>query len=233
MQNAYKWLLFDLDDTLVDFKASMKQSLENAHRRFFQAHIEFSAFEEQFSLINHRLWGRAESGAICPSEIGRRRFEELMDGLNVAFHPEVPEYYENELIVNSRWIEKAEDVLIELLQAGVKMAFVTNGFAHIQRAKYRNLQLHRFTDVLMISEEVGHSKPHPKMFIDAMQLISAEQGRALVVGDSLSSDGKGAMHAGIDFCWFNPLKKIREPDCAVHVEIQHLSELLENIQSCG
>ena len=47
----------------------------------------------------------------------------------------------------------------------------------------------------------------------------------LLVGDSLSSDIRGARNAGIRSCWFNPRGEAPRPDIPADFEIRCLEEL--------
>ena len=55
--------------------------------------------------------------------------------------------------------------------------------------------------------------------------------RALMIGDSLSSDMEGARRAGVDACWFNPQHKPRPQDIPIHYDIDSLPCLLEIAQN--
>ncbi len=204
--NAYDTWLFDLDDTLIDFKKSMAISLKNCHQQFFSSKA-FSDFQKYYTKINTELWQLVEKGAICPSELGQKRFESLAKTLQVKFDREIQFYYEEQLIENSHWIDHAEDLLNLLVKRKVKIGFVTNGFSGLQRSKFKKLGLDRYSEVLIISEEVGYSKPHRKIFDHTLEAIGALPSKTLMLGDSLTSDGKGAQNADLSFCWYNPNQK--------------------------
>ena len=58
---------------------------------------------------------------------------------------------------------------------------------------------------LFVSEDLGCQKPQ-KEYFDAVaaRIPGFDPARALVVGDSIESDIRGANHAGLDCVWFNP-----------------------------
>jgi YjjG family noncanonical pyrimidine nucleotidase len=201
---AYRAVLFDIDDTLIDFKSSEKRSLQNCHEVFFKECADFGAFKKNYFEINQPLWRLAEQGKICPSQIGMERFKQLAERYAIAFDPETVKHYENGLLENSEWIEGATDLLENLKENNIKIGFVTNGFAALQRSKYRKLNLARYSDVLVISEEIGVSKPHPTIFLHTLDQLQVEASHTLMVGDSLASDGEGARGVNMPFCWYNP-----------------------------
>ena len=48
------------------------------------------------------------------------------------------------------------------------------------------------------------SKPRPGIFFEALRPLGVSHKDALMIGDGISSDIRGANNAGIDACWLNP-----------------------------
>lgn len=225
MSLPYSAVLFDLDDTLIDFKKSEGISLRNCHKKYF-AHLgDFEIFERDYTRINRALWKQVEQGSITTTFLGQERFRQLAVHFGVEPDPEFPRYYEQQLIEHSHLIDGAIDLLEHLKLSQIKIGFLTNGFAHIQHSKYRNLNLARYSDVLVISEEVGVSKPHPYIFQKALEIIGTEASATLMVGDSLESDGKGARNIGMGFCWYNPEDLSHSLGWEPELIIKHLNKL--------
>ena len=86
--------------------------------------------------------------------------------------------------------------------------------------------LYRFFEKVFVSQEIGHNKPSVAYF-DACfaQIPGFDKRKALIVGDSLSSDIRGGNNAGIATCWVNPNGLPRREDIHVDYEIKALSEL--------
>jgi FMN phosphatase YigB (HAD superfamily) len=82
-----------------------------------------------------------------------------------------------------------------------RLVLVTDGIAAVQHAKLRRSRIGALFEHVVISAEVGHRKPDPRLLGHALALAAADPGRTLVVGDSQNSDGEGARGAGLDFCW--------------------------------
>ena len=197
-------IFFDIDDTLIDFKKSETLSLNQCHDYFFKNHVDLQQFYTDYSRMNHSLWKLAEENKISPAIIGAERFRQISDHYGLPINAEIPSYYEEQLIQNSTWIKGAPELLTAIKEHNIKIGFVTNGFSHIQKSKYKKLNLARYSDILVISEELGFSKPHPQIFLHALKLTNTEIANTLMVGDSLSSDGEGARRLGMPFCWYNP-----------------------------
>src|SRR5690606_25197336 len=80
---------------------------------------------------------------------------------------------------------------------------ITNGYADSQRKRLRACGIEQYFHSLVISDEVGIRKPDPSIFELALDELGQDQGEVLFVGDSLQDDYRGAINAGIDFCFYN------------------------------
>lgn len=224
---SFSCVLFDLDDTLVDFKKSEALSLTDCYARFFHHLVSQEAFQEHYHRINRTLWNLAEEGKLPIASIGHKRFQDLATLYRTPFLPEISNFYEQRLVEHSSWIEGAEELLKKLQTDKIPIGFVTNGFTHLQHGKDKKLGLSRFSKVLIISEEFGIAKPHPQIFQKALQELNAIPERTLMVGDSLTSDGQGAKNASIPFCWYNPNKLSNPHDWAPKFVIHALNQTID------
>ena len=87
-------------------------------------------------------------------------------------------------------------------------------------------ELRPYISGLVISEEVGAAKPNPLMLEKGMELARAtDKRRALMLGDSLTSDIAAAKNAGIDACWFNPKGAANDKSLPIAYEIASLDEV--------
>lgn len=222
-------ILFDIDDTIVDFKKSQTVSLSKCHNHFFKNWVDFEQFQTDYSRINLSLWKRVEENKISPSILGKERFKQIAEHYGMSDSLEVSEYYQEQLIQNSYWINGAPELLMALKEKNIKLGFVTNGFSYLQKSKYNKLKLSQYSDILVISEEIGFSKPHPHIFFHALNLTNTEIKHTLMVGDSLSSDGEGARGVGMPFCWYNPKQIEHKLDWEPNFIISDLMSLLDII----
>ena len=129
----------------------------------------------------------------------------------------------------------AKELLEELKETGrFQMYVVTNGVAATQRKRIRAAGIWDYFDDVFISEELDSQKPQ-KLFFDrclARLGVGADGAEAflrtaLVIGDSLTSDIKGAFNAGIDSCWYNPSSAANERQIPVTYQIKTLEEIKE------
>ena len=79
-----------------------------------------------------------------------------------------------------------------------------------------------------ISEEAGASKPDPAYYqYVRTRLPEITPENTLIIGDSLTTDIKGANNAGLPCCWYNPKNDPRPADLSIDYEIRDLRELYD------
>jgi len=232
----YKIILFDLDNTLIDFAASQKAGLQCVHRKFYPE-VKFDHLEACFKKINYALWKCIHE--VPANQIRHLRFEQLNQTLD--YHPELEAViasYELSLSQQSQWFSGVKETIQRLHQASYIMGVITNGFRQTQNPKYQNLKMDQWFDCFIISDEVKLAKPDKAIFHLAHEQLVMKHGKSLkeidpksilMVGDSLQSDGQGAHNAGFSFCWIAPhsAKRIEGVPIDHHYKsVAELSKLL-------
>lgn len=221
----YKHLIFDLDDTLLDFQDNERNSLKVVFKKYNIPFEEKSI--NQYKSINRRFWSLIEQGLIKKEEALTKRFEEFFALYGHDIKGEIVERdYQNCLNKGHKTIPKAIETLIELKNRGYKIFAGTNGIGKTQKQRLKDSKMVNLFDDVFISEEMGVEKPNSKFFeiiFDKYDFIKKED--TLMIGDSPASDIKGANNFGIDCVWFNPLEK-EVNDIKSTYEIRDLPELL-------
>ena len=198
----YSVVLFDIDDTLLDFPKSEKEALCEA---FMLSEVELN--EEMITVyqkINYELWKALERGEIERDELMTRRFEDFAKfyGLDIDFLKVANDYLDC-LGKKIYFIEGARE-LLEALYGKVRMYIVTNGLAKVQNSRYKLTGFDKIFDGMFISQEVGANKPDNRFFeYVAEHIVGFEKEKTIIVGDSLSSDIAGGINFGIDTCWYS------------------------------
>ncbi|MCQ6265169.1 YjjG family noncanonical pyrimidine nucleotidase [Fictibacillus sp. WQ 8-8] len=223
---TYKTLLFDVDDTLLDFGAAESTAL---HMLCEEQQITFtSELESLYKKINQGLWQAFEEGEIERDEVLNTRFSLLLKEYgHEADGRLLEEIYRGFLSEGNQLIEGALE-LITVLQDRFDLYIVTNGVSKTQDKRLRSSGLHPLFKGIFVSEDTGFQKPMKEYFDFVFARIpdfSLEQG--LIIGDSLNADMKGGQLAGLDTCWFNPKKKTNHTDMVPTYEIQKLDELYQ------
>ncbi len=200
----YRYLLLDLDNTLLDFD----RAEETAFFAAFSASglVADAAVYRRYSEINDGLWKRLERGELRRERLKDLRFEMLFAacGLGDADASRaVSEKYFRFLGAQSFTLPGAEDVC-RALSMEYALHIITNGTAVIQHSRLAGCGLLPYFSGVHISEEVGAAKPSSEYFSHVLRAIGAPDGRGCcAVGDSLTSDIDGANAAGIDAVWLD------------------------------
>ena len=112
--------------------------------------------------------------------------------------------YEHNLSIGHFFLPGAEEAL-EALQKKYRLFLVSNGTAAVQKGRMTSANLYRFFEQVFVSEEIGYNKPS-KEYFDACfaRIPDFDREKAVIVGDSLTSDILGGKNAGITTVWVNP-----------------------------
>jgi 2-haloacid dehalogenase len=203
---SYRALLFDLDDTLIDFGKGQQIALDQTCHELFPSDRR-AEIKKQFQQINHALWDLVSTGQMTPSRLKNERFEKLVELMKLDLEPHlIARKYETYLGEQVIWFPGVPESLSHFKRR-YKAGVVTNGLTNVQKQKYEKGQMHSYFDCFVISESVGVSKPDKRIFEIAFEEMGIAPHETLMIGDSLENDYQGAMNCGMDFCWINALHK--------------------------
>ena len=202
----YEFLLIDLDDTILDFHMQEKVAIEKT-----LSGAGISPTPENctlYSRINDAHWKRLEKGEITREQVLYGRFEELFHVLGITADSKTTalSYMEN-LAQGHYFLPGAEEALAAL-QKKYRLYLVSNGTASIQERRLESAGIGKYFEAIFISQTIGVNKPGKGFFDYCFANIQDfNPKKALIVGDSLSSDILGGKNVGIDTCWVNPKHK--------------------------
>ena len=110
--------------------------------------------------------------------------------------------YRSCLNEGTQMIEDAEEIC-QWLQGRYRLFIISNGVAKTQKKRLKAAGLDKYFEQIFVSEEVGAQKPSKEFFTYVEKHIPEfDKDKALIIGDSYSSDIKGGLEYGIDTCWF-------------------------------
>ena len=223
---SYTWCLFDADGTLFDFERTAAAALEQTFVDFKTAYDP--AFLDLYRAIDERLWEALERGELSRSHLHVKRFADLLDSVGVDHDAEVfADRYLEHVGQGTDLIEGAECIISDLANR-VHLALITNGFAAVQKSRFARSPLTRLFETIVISEEVGATKPDPAIFDEAFRRMgSPAKSDVLMIGDSLTADIRGGIDYGIDTCWFNPVGDPAPQDMAITHVVRELVKILD------
>ena len=223
---GYKYLLFDADDTLLDFASAEKTAFEGMCA---ECGIDFTdELYGRYHAINASLWKTLETGGITLDELKIRRYHDLVGNGEAA--AKMAHSYEILLGCQSAVISGAPEIC-RTLGGKYGIYIITNGIASAQRNRIKNSLLEGLYDGLFISGEIGYAKPDRRFFDAVCEKVGdPDRSHYLVIGDTLSSDIAGANNAGIDSVWLNPHGKETESVRPTYT-VNKLDELYEILGS--
>ena len=225
MSIRYDVLLCDADNTIFDFNKAEENAFAIAC-----ASVGLEADEALlaiYSRINEALWKLLEQGGITQKVLRVRRFEEFLEaiGRSDLDAQAMSEAFVDGLGRQSVPIDGAVEAIARW-SAMLPVIIVTNGIAKVQHGRMETSEVRHYIRGMVISEEVGAAKPDPRMLEVGMEMAGvADKRRALMLGDSLSSDIAAAANAGVDACWYNPHGSENTKKLPVRYEIRSLDEV--------
>lgn len=216
----------DLDNTLFDFEAIETVALEATANQFQVEDVD--AFKKQYIQINSALWKRLELGELSSHEVKYLRFKHLVETMNVPLdHELMSGFYLEELSKGIALFPHAESVCAYLSER-YRLVALTNGVKSVQMSRLKKSGFDRYFEAIIISEDVGYSKPEMGIFQVALDRIGHDdKSTVLMVGDSLAADMKGANAFGIDTLWVNFAGKSASEDVTIHWEIRELNQIFD------
>lgn len=199
----YKILLFDADETLLDFPASEKEALKKVLEHFG---IEYSEeLRTTFSAINLALWKQLEKGLITRDVIRIRRFEQFVQAAGITADPKEMSALYVKFLGESCFVLPGAAELCEKLKEKYELYIVTNGIGTVQQSRLKKSGLLPYFKGVFVSEEIGSQKPDKKFFdFIFAKIVEKDKSKFIIIGDSMTSDILGGINAGIDTCFFNP-----------------------------
>ena len=229
---TYKFLLFDLDHTLLDFDTSEDVALTQLLKEEGVADIQ--AYKDYYVPMNKSLWKDLELKKITKKELVNTRFSKLFshfgiekDGVYLA------EHYQFYLAQQGQVFSGAMELLDSLIDSGYELYAATNGITTIQTGRLAQSGIATFFKEIFISEQLHTQKPDAAFYEKiGARIPNFNKNHALMIGDSLSADIQGGNNAGIDTIWYNPHhlknKSLAQPTYEID-SYQALLELLDKL----
>lgn len=206
--NRYTFLLFDLDDTLWNFKENSKEALQNIFDEYklYRYYPTFEDYFEYFEGHNKALWNLYGRQQITKEFLSVERFLAPLRPfgiMNTALATEMGSAYLDRCAEKTMVMPHAMETLRYLNQK-YQLAIISNGFEEVQYRKIKRSGLADYFSHIFLSEQIGFHKPDPEFFNQVLYKLSATRNECLVIGDNFQTDIVGAMNAGLDQVFYNP-----------------------------
>lgn len=225
-----EFLFLDLDDTILDFHKAEHLALGKTFRQFGLEPTE--PVMARYSQINKTHWERLERKELTREEVLVGRFAVLFAEVGIVADAEkCARAYEDNLSVGHYFLPGAPEAL-EALSRKYKLYLASNGTAKVQAGRLKSANISHYFQEIFVSQEIGANKPDLVYFQRCFAKIPGfDPRKAMMVGDSLTSDILGGQQAGMATCWVNPQGKPGRQDIRPDYEIQGLHQLEALLES--
>lgn len=221
----YKAILWDIDGTLLNFLKSENAAIKECFRKLELGECTDEMVAD-YSVINDGYWRMLERGEIAKPVLFLRRFADFFEKYGIcAGTEEFNRLYQQTLGEHIFFNDNSYELVKSLKSRGIRQYAVTNGSFTAQDRKLRKSGLDKLFDGIFISDVVGAEKPYNEYFDRVFQQIPEGREEVIIVGDSLTSDIKGANNAGIACCWYDPENKPAPDGLRIDHIITDLSQI--------
>ena len=225
-----EFLFLDLDDTILDFHKAERLAISRTFRSFGLEPTE--QVLERYHVINRLHWERLERGEVTRDQVLTGRFQMLFEELGIPAQPQaIAKGYEHNLGLGHYFLPGAKEAL-DTLRGKYRLFLASNGTASVQHSRLTSAGLYPYFEEVFVSQALGANKPS-RAFFDACaaRIPGYDPRKALMVGDSLTSDILGGINAGMKTCWVCPRGAQGRPDIVPDYRIEALSQLPELLKT--
>ena len=221
----YRTILLDADNTLFDFNRCEHDALFDALRSLGVSPTEEMA--TAYSAINDAYWKKLERGEVDKPTLKIRRFADFCALYCPQVEPTRLAALYIDCLTTKRFLIDGALSLCETLSKSCRLYLITNGIESVQLGRLSASPLRPLFADCFISGKIGYEKPHREYFDAVARAIpDFDPGTTLVVGDSLSSDIKGGVTAGLDTCWYNPKGKEAPEGLPITYIVSRLADVI-------
>ncbi len=216
-----KAVIFDLDNTLVDFMAMKRQAITAAINSMLDAGLKLTSEE-----VQTRIDAIYKERGI--------EFQSVFDQLLYDVFQKVDYKILSAGIIAYRRAREAALVpyphvnmtLISLIKRGIKLAVISDAPGREAWLRLCYLNFHHFFDFVVTFEDTGERKPSPVPFRRALDLLNIQPHEAIMVGDWAERDMVGAAKVGMTTVFARYGDTFGTIESNAHYEINDVSELL-------
>ena len=222
----YDIVLLDADMTIWDFEASEKLALGDV-----VSSIGGELTDDVFAYyhqVNSALWKAFDLKQVTKEELSFRRFDALLKYLGKEGEPlAMNAYYQQRLGEHSIMLPGAEEMCRKLAER-CTLYILTNGMHAAQVGRFEKSPVKQYIKEMFISEDMGCQKPDKEYFLKVFHAIDLQdKSRAVMVGDSLTSDIQGGINGGVDTIWYNAKRKPHDPNIMPTYTAYTMDEVVE------
>ena len=215
----YRRILMDIDDTIFDFQPGNRNAV---NQLMAELGLASPTTYDEYEAINSACWRALERGEMTQEVLHVERFRRFLATKNRQDDPvRVADRFAELLGQQASPLPNALETL-RAIAAEREVVLLTNGITVIQKRRLACSGIGDWVHGVVISQEVGCSKPEPEIFEIALGDLRPEE--ALMIGDGIQSDVLGANRAGVDMCWYNPKGKALPEGMHAEYEVRDIRD---------
>lgn len=222
-----KTVFIDLDDTIWDFSANSRVALTRVfHRYGLDKQCSCERFLAAYMPRNKMLWELYHHGKITKEYLKSERFRGTFEECGIQFDdPTIPlqfdEDYLEDIVTCSTLVDGARE-LLDYLSKRFAVNILSNGFAKLQRRKLRSGGVESLVAEIVLSDDIGVTKPDRRLFDYALERVGGNASTTLMIGDNYDADILGAKNAGWRAIYFNRSGSLLGAACCADAEVESL-----------
>jgi putative hydrolase of the HAD superfamily len=196
-------VVFDIDDTLVTHSLAIEKAIKEFYNEFFEDDlINSTDFYEMWQEQHDKYVDQYINGEITFEDQRVLRiqgvFEKMGKTLNESLARKYFNYYLRAYESNWRLFSEVREGLEDL--KNYKLGIVSNGDSEQQRQKLRKTKIINHFESIIISGDIGITKPNKFIFDKILTKLDVEANKTLYIGDKYEKDFLGADNAGFHAC---------------------------------
>ena len=221
----YRHFLFDLDDTLLDFRASERLSFQRTLSEM-GIDLPLAPLHAIYQRENAKLWRLLEQGGIDKETLKTERFRLTFAEAGIDADATAAAHHYLQFLPETVVLIEGAEALCKLLSSIGEIGIITNGIESVQSRRIARSGLADMLSFVATSEACGHAKPDVRFFeYSASRFKGFNKAQALIVGDRLEADILGGNRYGIHSCWFNRYDEANSSEAVPTYTVKHLAEV--------
>lgn len=222
---SYKFLLLDLDHTLLDFDAAEDVALTQLLE---EGVADIQSYKDYYLPMNKALWKNLEQKKISKKDLVNTRFSRLFAHFGLEKDGDLlAQRYQFYLAQQGQTISGAHELLDSLIKRDYELYAATNGITAIQMGRLAQSGLTPYFNQVFISEQLQTQKLEALLYEKIGQkILGFSKEKTVMIGDSLTADIQGGNNAGIDTIWYNPHRLENHTQARPTYEVSSYQSLL-------
>ena len=197
-----KFILFDVDNTLMDFHECARLAIIKS---FCQCNLPFDdKIFDVFAKTNDLLWHQYDMGELTREQLFKTRWKTIFDQVGISYcGSDFEQIFLKNLGQQSIKIDGADEIL-QYLKPKYTICAASNAPYDLQMSRLNLSGLIKYFDHIFISEKIGHQKPTRQFFDFCFEKLgNPPKEQVIIIGDSPVADIQGGKEYGISTCWFD------------------------------